>query len=35
MMEKIERRKEQEGTEGTDNNRVLDSRLNKHRKRGE
>ena len=34
-MEKIERRKEQEGTEGTDNNRFLNSRLNKHRKRGE
>ena len=34
-MEKIERRKEQEGTEGTDNNRFWNSRLNKHRKRGE
>ena len=34
-MEKIEKRKEQEGTEGTDNNRFLNSRLNKHRKRGE
>ena len=34
-MGKIERRKEQERTEGTDNNRFWNSRLNKHRKRGE
>ena len=34
-MEKIERRKEEEGTEGTDNNRFWNSRFNKHRKRGE
>ena len=34
-MEKTERRKEQERTERTDNNRFWNSRLNKHRKRGE
>ena len=34
-MEKIERRKEHERTEGTDNNRFSNSRLNKNRKRGE
>ena len=33
-MVKIERRKKQEGTERTDNNSFLNSRLNKHR-RGE
>ena len=33
-MEKIVRRKEKERTEGTDNNRFWNSRLNKHRKRG-
>ena len=31
----IERIKEQERTEGTDNNRFWNSRLSKHRKRGE
>ena len=34
-MEKIERRKEQGRTEGTDSNSFWNSRLNKHRKRGE
>ena len=33
-MEKIERRKEQEGTEGTDNNRFWNSTLHKSRKGG-
>ena len=33
-MEKIESRKEQERTEGTDNNRFLNFRLNKYKKRG-
>ena len=33
-MEKTERRKEHERTEGTDNNRFSNSRLNKNRKRG-
>ena len=34
-MKKIDRRKEQERTAGTDNNRFWNSRLDKHRKRGE
>ena len=34
-MDKIESRKKQERTEGTDNNRFLNSRLKNHRKRGE